>query len=83
MTGYGLDGLGTIPGAGKRLLFTSQCLNRLWDAPSLLSNGYRGTLTPGVKLPGREADQLSPSSTEVKNGGAIPLLPDTSSWSGA
>jgi hypothetical protein len=29
----------------------------------------------GVKRPGREADCLSLSSDEVKNAGAIPLLP--------
>jgi hypothetical protein len=28
--------------------------DRLWDLPSLLSNGYRNSF-PGVKLPGREA----------------------------
>jgi hypothetical protein len=39
--------------------------DRLWDPPSLLLNGYRRL--PGVKRPGREADQSSPSSAEVKN----------------
>jgi hypothetical protein len=39
-----------------------------------------GALSPGVKLPGREADHSFPSSGEVKNGGAIPPLPYTSSW---
>jgi hypothetical protein len=39
---------------------------------------------PGVKRQGREADGHSPSfSAEVKNGGAIPPLPHTSSWHGA
>jgi hypothetical protein len=32
-------------------------------------------LSPGVKLPVREADQPPPSSTEVKKGEAIPSLP--------
>jgi hypothetical protein len=34
-----------------------------------------GSLSPGVKRPGREADHSSPSSTELKNGGAVPPLP--------
>jgi hypothetical protein len=37
----------------------------------------------GIKRPGRETDHSSLSSAGVKNGGAIPPLPDTSSWSGA
>jgi hypothetical protein len=31
----------------------------------------------------READHSPPSSTDVKNGGAIPILRHTSSWRGA
>jgi hypothetical protein len=42
-----------------------------------------GALSPGVKLPGREADNPPPSSAVVKNGGAIPPLPYMSSWRGA
>jgi hypothetical protein len=37
-----------------------------------------GALSPGIKWLGREADH-SPPSAEVKNGGAIPPLPDTPS----
>jgi hypothetical protein len=54
--------------AGARF-FSSQCPDRLWDPPSLVSIGYR------VKQPGREADYSPPSSFEVKNGGAMPPLP--------
>jgi hypothetical protein len=43
----------------------------------------RGALSPGVKRPGREADHSPPSSAEVKNGGAIPPLPNMSSWHSA
>jgi hypothetical protein len=39
--------------------------------------------SPGVKPPEREADYSSPSSTEVKNYGAILLLPHSSSWRSA
>jgi hypothetical protein len=35
-----------------------------------------GAISLGVKLQGREADN-SPSNAEVKNGGAIPPLPNT------
>jgi hypothetical protein len=34
----------------------------------------------GVKKPGLEDDHTPPFSSEVKNGGAIPPVPHTSSW---
>jgi hypothetical protein len=40
---------------------------RLWGVPSLLSSGYHGALSLGVKAPAHEADHLLPSSAEVKN----------------
>jgi hypothetical protein len=42
-----------------------------------------GALSLEVKQPGREAAHSPPSTAEVKNGGAIPPLPHTSSWRGA
>jgi hypothetical protein len=39
-------------------------------------------VSPGVKRLGREAEHSPTSSTEVKNGRAIPLLLCTSSWHG-
>jgi hypothetical protein len=42
-----------------------------------------GALFTGVKRPEREADHLPPSSVEIKKGGAITPLPDTSLWRGA
>jgi hypothetical protein len=45
--------------------------------------GTRGSFPGGVKRPGRESDHSLPSSAEVKNGGAIPPLPHTSSWRSA
>jgi hypothetical protein len=39
---------------------------RLWVAPSLLKR-LLGTLSPGVKRPGSEADDFRPTSAEVKN----------------
>jgi hypothetical protein len=38
-----------------------------------------GASSPEVKRPGSDADHSSPSSAEVKNGGAIPPLLHTSS----
>jgi hypothetical protein len=37
-------------------------------------------VSPDVKWQGCEADDSPSSSAEVKNGGAVPLLPHTSSW---
>jgi hypothetical protein len=34
-----------------------------------------GTLSPVVKLPGREADHSPPTTVKAKKGEAIPLLP--------
>jgi hypothetical protein len=42
-----------------------------------------GTLSPGVKRPRSKADYSPPTSAWVKNGGAIPQLPHTSSWHSA
>jgi hypothetical protein len=39
-----------------------------------------GDSFPGSKMQDREADHSPPSSSEAKNGGAIPPLPDVSSW---
>jgi hypothetical protein len=39
-------------------------------------------LSQGVRRPKREADHSLASSAEVKNGGAIPALSHTPSWSG-
>jgi hypothetical protein len=42
-----------------------------------------GALSPAVKRPGGEVGHSPPSSAKVKNGGALPPLPNTSSWRGA
>jgi hypothetical protein len=39
-----------------------------------------GALSPGVERPGREAEYSPTSSAGIKNGGATPSLPQTSSW---
>jgi hypothetical protein len=52
-------------------------------SPSLLSNGYREAISPGLKRPGSNADHSPPSTAEVKNGRAIAPLADMFSWHGA
>jgi hypothetical protein len=51
-TGYGLDdrGVGVRVPVGSRLLSSPRRPDRLWGPPSFLCNGYRGALSPGVKL---------------------------------
>jgi hypothetical protein len=58
---------GSSPGRGWEFFSSPPRPDRLWDPPSLLSNVYQGALSLGVKRLGREADQLPPSSAEVKN----------------
>jgi hypothetical protein len=68
-TGYGLDGRGVrvrVP-AGTRFFSSPHRPDRLWGPLSLLSNGCRGDLSPGVKRPGRQADHWPSTSAEVKN----------------
>jgi hypothetical protein len=60
-SGYGLEVRGTNPG-GVEIFRT--CLDRHWDPPSLLYNGYR-VFPGGRKRRGRDADPSSPSSAEV------------------
>jgi len=66
-TGCGLDDRGSrvrFP-AGLGIFSSSLRPDRLWNPPSLLSNGYQGALSLGVKRQGHEADHSPPSSAEV------------------
>jgi hypothetical protein len=54
-TGYGLDDGGVSTSSSPAI-----------GSPSLLSNGYGGALSPGVKRAGREADHSPPTNAEVK-----------------
>jgi hypothetical protein len=65
-TGCGLDDRWAGVPVGSRI-FSSPCRSdRLWGSPNLLSNGYRGALSPAVKRSGREADHAPPASAIVK-----------------
>jgi hypothetical protein len=71
-----------IPGRGK--IFSLSTASR----PALEPNRspilwVPRTISPGVKRQGREADHSPLSGVEVKNGGAIPLLPCKFSWHSA
>jgi hypothetical protein len=77
------DGLeGFHPRQGKIVLFSTTSSPTL-GSTKLSIQCLRGAISPGVKLPGREADYSSPSSAEVKSGGPIPLFPYMSSWRSA
>jgi hypothetical protein len=79
-TGYGMDGLCSIPGSA-RFLSSPERPDQPWGPPSLLPIQWvPGALSPGVKRKGREAGHSPPSSAEVKNGGAIPPVPNMPSW---
>jgi hypothetical protein len=67
-TGYGLDdrGVGVRVPVGSRIFTSLRLPDRLWGPPNLLSNGYRGFFSWGVKRPGREADHSPPTVAEVK-----------------
>jgi hypothetical protein len=53
--------------------------------PTSYPVGTESSISSGkaVRGGGVEAYHLPPSNTEIKNGGAIPPLPYTSSWRGA
>jgi hypothetical protein len=78
-TNYRLDGQGWIRGRA-RFFSTPQHLNWLRGPPSLLFNVYWWLFPWGVKQQGSEDDHSPPSSTKVKNGGAVPQLTHISSW---
>jgi hypothetical protein len=76
--GYGVNGLGSVPGRTRLFL-----LHSVQSCPGDHPGPYpMGTRVPslGVKWPDHEADNSSLPGAKVKNHGAIPPLPDMSSW---
>jgi hypothetical protein len=79
-TGFGLDCRGLITDRAKFffLFYTASRPALGTTLPPI--QWVSGLLSLGVKRLGREVDRSSPSSVEVKNGGAIPPLPHIYSW---
>jgi hypothetical protein len=69
--GDGLDDRGSISGRGKLFLLSIASRPAIRQTQPPIQWAL-GNLSLRVKWPGREADHLSPSNAEVKNGGAIP-----------
>jgi hypothetical protein len=77
VTGYGLDGPGSISGNARFSLLHS--LKTDSGAHPVCGMGTGGSF-PGVKRQEHEAEHSSPSSVEVKTGGAVPPIPHMSPW---
>jgi hypothetical protein len=76
---YSLRSRDLLLGRGKKFVYSP--VSRLALGPTQPHiQRVAGASFPGIKWPGREADHSPPSSAEVKNCGAIPVLPHTSSW---
>jgi hypothetical protein len=75
-TGYALDGPGSNPSRDVSFLHSVQTGTGAQPVSYPMC-------TRGIKRSEREYDRALPSSAEVKNGGAIPPLPDISSWHSA
>jgi hypothetical protein len=71
---YGLDGRGSNPARGNIFLFST--ISRPAVGPTQPPIQWvPGPIFPAVKRRKRGADHSLPSSTEVKNGGAIDTSP--------
>jgi hypothetical protein len=81
-TGCGLDVRHSFLGRTRNFSILHSFQTGSGAHPASYPMGTEGSF-PGVKRPGREADRSPTSNAEVKNGGAIPALPRTSSCSSA
>jgi hypothetical protein len=79
---YVNNGRGSIPGKGKEIFLYFTASRPILRPTQPPVQPVPGAHSPGVKQPGHEADHSPPFSAEVKNGGAIPPLHDTSLWHG-
>jgi hypothetical protein len=82
LLGYGWMIGGSSPGRVWEFFSSPQLPERFWIPPSLLCSTK--VSLPGVKRPGREADNSPPSSAEVKE--CVELYvhsPNKPSWCGA
>jgi hypothetical protein len=83
---YYLPGLDSVVGIAARFRLDSPAIQYWWGARfsspvqiSPVALEYR-VCFPGIKWPGRGVEHPHPSSTEVKQSRAIPLLPLWVSW---
>jgi hypothetical protein len=68
-----------VVGGGWEFFSSLLRLDRLRGPPSLLTNGYQGALSLGVKRPKREADHSPKSSAEAKNAWSYTSTPQYAS----
>jgi hypothetical protein len=68
---------------GKEIFLFSTASRPTSGHAHLPKQSVPGSHPTGAKRQGREADYSPPSSTKVKNGGAIPPLPEKCNLTGA
>jgi hypothetical protein len=69
-----MDNLGSILGKGKKLSSSPHRSERPWDRHPTSCQWVPGTLSLWAKRLGLKADNSRPSSADVKNNGAIPVI---------
>jgi hypothetical protein len=74
--GYGLDGRDSVPDGDKVFVLYSSASRSAVGPTQSAIHRVSGTLSPGIKRPGCDADHLQPSTAEAKNGGVITPLPN-------
>jgi hypothetical protein len=75
-------GRSSNPGRSKIFLFSTMSRSALGPTQPHMQWPPRA-LSAGVERLGREADHSPPSIAEVRNDGAVPRLPHTTSWPSA
>jgi hypothetical protein len=84
-TGYRLDGRGAgirFPTGTRDFSLFHSVQTGSEAHPAFYPMGTGAGLSLGVNQQGHEADRSLPSSASIKNGGALPPHPHTSSWLG-
>jgi hypothetical protein len=65
---------GSIASGYKRFFPPPECPDWLWAHTSSYSLGIGGSLPPGIKQPGHDADHVHPLMLRLRMSGALPLL---------